>query len=247
MKFAYAKKKNETKDFRLPINIKSAVSCTYCAKRQFFHNGVALGTKKCYIVDMATRASRIRNILTLWGRSKVASPAVTGSASKVLRRYVNEEAMNEKAMANMLAKARKSPFARELFDQISQAGGGPEISAMTARDLTKGNLGSEELTPSKTGYVFKANADACPRCLMFDGTWIANPIDAQLLSHPGCRCSVVPRADYTSYEKDYKIDLDTAAQNNKSFGHSEELTPWVYLKNQGSLWGLDRTKESDYE
>lgn len=197
---------------------------------------------------MATRASRIRNILTLWGKSKAAVPAVSNSATAAnLRRYVNEEAMNEKAMANMLAKARKSPFARELFNQISQAGGGPEISAMTARDLTKGNLGSEELTPSKTGYVFKANADACPRCLMFDGTWIANPIDAQLLSHPGCRCSVVPRADYTSYEKDYNIDLDTAAQNNKSFGHSEKLKPWVYLKNKGSLWGLDRSKESDYE
>ncbi len=202
-----------------------------------------------YYGQMPTRASRIRNILTLWGRPKRAVPNTPGAATKrALERYVNEDAMNERAMANMLAKARKSPFAAKLYSQISQAGGGPEITAMTARDLTTGNRGSEELTPSATGYVFKANADACPRCLMFDGTWVANPIDAQLLSHPGCRCSVVPRANYTSYEKDYGIDLDTAAQNNRDYGHSEELTPWVYLKNKGSIWGLDKGRdEEDWE
>lgn len=200
-----------------------------------------------YIVCMAY--SKIRWLMTFNPRARSAAtkfstvPNQNGFANKkVLAQLVEKGRLVEEKMRNALVKASKSAFAQDYFDQIAGSGAGPEQAAMTARDMSSGNLGSEEIPRSDLGYVFSANADACPRCLMFDGTWVASPIDAQLLSHPGCRCSVVPRADYQSYKSQWGISTEEAAQENKDYGHSDELAPWAMLKNDNSYWG---TKDAD--
>lgn len=174
--------------------------------------------------------SHIRNILFWKSRQKpVAIPVseMGGSSKAVLKQLVNKELNLDQMNARALKDSRKNPFAQELYDEMTNSG--PNVQAMLSRDMTKGNLGSPEIESSPLGYVFKANADACPRCLMFDGTWVANPMDAQLLSHPGCRCSIVPRQNYESYKKTFGISTEEAAQNNKDYGHSTELTPWMNL------------------
>ena len=156
--------------------------------------------------------SQIRNILFWKSRQKpVAIPVseMGGSSKAVLKQLVNKELNLDQMNARALKDSRKNPFAQELYEEMTNSG--PQVQAMLSRDMTKGNLGSPEIESSPLGYVFKANADACPRCLMFDGTWVANPMDAQLLSHPGCRCSIVPRQNYESYKKTFGISTEEAA------------------------------------
>lgn len=223
--------------------------------------------KIVYIVGMP---GRIKNLLVFNARARKNPFRLTeGSANYARLRElvgdsqhrpktgVNKDYTVEQRMMNALRKASKSAFAQDYFDTIAGSGAGPETSAMLARDMSSGNLGSGEIPASELGYVFSANADACPRCLMFDGTWVANPIDAQLLSHPGCRCSVVPRRDYVSYKKETGISIDEALSNNKDYGHSTTIAPWAMLKDDRSYWGLGDRKgsrasldspwETDYE
>lgn len=189
--------------------------------------------------------SKIRWLMTFNPRARGSAPKFSAVPNvdglgnkKSLGRLVSDQSTVEQKMLNALRKASKSAFAEDYFNQIAGSGAGPEQAAMTARDMSSGNMGSSEIPASELGYVFKANADACPRCLMFDGTWVASPIDAQLLSHPGCRCSVVPRRDYVSYKKDYGISTEEAAQTNKDYGHSDTLAPWATLRDDKSYWSL---------
>lgn len=205
-----------------------------------------------YIVCMAY--SKIRWLMTFNPRARGAAPKFSAVPNqpglgnkKALGQLVEKGRLVEEKMRNALIKASKSAFAQDYFDQIAGSGAGPEQAAMSARDMSSGNMGSDEIKRSDLGYVFSANADACPRCLMFDGTWVASPIDAQLLSHPGCRCSVVPRADYHSYESQWGVSTEEAAQENKDYGHSEELAPWAMLKKDKSYWGVPGASGDDIE
>lgn len=199
--------------------------------------------------------SKIRWIMTFNPRARGRAPKFStvpnvdglGNQKSIKAMLLNNDRTVEQKMMNALQKASKSAFAQDYFNQLAGSGSGPEMSALTARDMSTGNLGSSEIPASELGYVFKANADACPRCLMFDGTWVANPIDAQLLSHPACRCSVIPRRDYVSYQKDYGITTDEAAQNNRNYGHSETLQPWMMLKDDKSYWGVNSNSGDELE
>lgn len=187
--------------------------------------------KSCFFIIFFNMYGRIKNILLWKGYKKPVSIPVSelgGSSKKNLALMLNKEKYDDIRRAKYYRDAMKNPFAREFLDEFENSTG-PQMDALIARDNSAGNMGSPEISASPTGYVFKANADACPRCLMFDGTWVANPIDAQLLSHPGCRCSVVPRESFSTYQKDFGIDTETAAQNNRDYGHSLEATPWVNL------------------
>jgi len=49
------------------------------------------------------------------------------------------------------------------------------------------------------GFVFQAWPGCCPKCTALDGSPVADLIDAAMVSHPNCKCRVVPAEDYTPF------------------------------------------------